>query len=74
MTQPRAFTPPVVTPSQVFESPNKGLADTSFSSTQAQQATAEDGVDQSVEYRDLIYDPILNCYYDTKSNQYFSVK
>eukprot|EP00873_Tetraselmis_striata_P038313 jgi/Tetstr1/458577/TSEL_044980.t1 len=75
VTQPRAFTPPVVTPSQVFDSPSKGLADTSFASSHgAARAEAGDAVDQSVEYRDLIYDPILNCYYDTKSNQYFSVK
>mmetsp|Transcript_20844 Transcript_20844/g.57835 ORF Transcript_20844/g.57835 Transcript_20844/m.57835 type:complete len:945 (+) Transcript_20844:71-2905(+) len=75
----RAYTPPVVPPSQVQA--DSGHRDQKDGGGARHHGASADGSgkgalegDSSIEFMDLIYDPILNCYYDSKSNQYFSLK
>jgi len=80
--QHRAFTPPVVLASEVSSSPvaHEKPRPQACEGGGGRRPTPGDeeaargiAISRSIEFRDLIYDPILNCYYDSRSNQYFSL-
>lgn len=58
---------------QVHDSPTRALGGQGDGGAARNNHRGITDGDTSIEYRDLIYDPILNCYYDSKSNQYFAL-
>ena len=86
INQHRHFTPPVIAASKLLQSPRAFTPRKPLQSLSAAaspdpssplRGTAEDtGTDRSRSdgMMDLIYDPILNCYYDAKTNKYFTLK
>ncbi|QDZ18510.1 flagellar-associated protein [Chloropicon primus] len=72
----RIFTPPVIPASKVYENDHLAPAVTdfmgSFNSGVNQERLEE--ADDGNTMMDLIYDPILNCYYDAKANRYYELK
>lgn len=69
----RAFTPPIVPPSKVMS----GAAAATSAASKGPQVLAVAGgsmMQGGEEMVDLVFDPILNCYYDAKTNQYFELK
>ncbi|KAK9807056.1 hypothetical protein WJX72_012207 [[Myrmecia] bisecta] len=81
-TSHRAFTPPVIVASKVHDSPpfhsTAGAQDHNATWPVVQHLRLSHGDDlagaQDDELMELIFDPILNCYYDAKTNQYYTLK
>lgn len=75
----RIFTPPVIPASKVVvHQQDQASALAVDLSLGRQHAAAEHGNSDEGEdgnaMMDLIYDPILNCYYDAKANRYYELK
>ena len=77
----RIFTPPVIPASKVYE--NDHLKPGSLTLNNSPDRLCIAGDEESLEdaanddgntMMDLIYDPILNCYYDAKANRYYELK
>lgn len=73
----RLFTPPVVPPSQLAEGQRgrRGSATGGDSPPQVLRVF-ESGADGSAPevMVDVVYDPVLGCYYDAKTNMYYDLK
>ena len=68
----RAFTPPIVPPSKVVQQQRAAAAAAAGPQLRPQVMTLGGrGGDEMV---DLVYDPVLNCYYDHKTNKYYELK
>ena len=67
----RIFTPPVIPASKVYE--NDHFKPSLTSHYVGEQESLDDAEDGNT-MMDLIYDPILNCYYDAKANRYYELK
>jgi len=86
INQHRHFTPPVIAASKLQQSPRmftprKPLQSLSAAGSLDAASPLRGGGGEAGEDKprtdgmmDLIYDPILNCYYDAKTNKYFTLK
>ena len=86
INQHRHFTPPVIGASKLLQSPrvftprkplqSLSAAASPDSSSPLRGMAGDAGADRprADGMMDLIYDPILNCYYDAKTNKYFTLK
>ena len=86
INQHRHFTPPVIAASKLQQSPRmftprKPLQSLSAAGSLDPASPLRGGSGEAGEDKpradgmmDLIYDPILNCYYDAKTNKYFTLK
>eukprot|EP00798_Chlamydomonas_sp_ICE-L_P026396 gene26396-17490_t len=71
--QMRAFTPPVVPLSKAGANTvgKAGAQGGAHAATGQRIVQLKGGGEEMLE---LVYDPVLNCYYDSKTNQYFQLK
>ena len=69
----RAFTPPIVPPSKVVQQ-QQAAAAAARGPQGAPQVLTLGGHGNGEEMVDLVYDPVLNCYYDQKTNKYYELK
>ena len=69
----RAFTPPIVPPSKVVQQQRAAAAAAAGPQLHPQVLTLgpAGGGEEMV---DLVYDPVLKCYYDQKTNKYYELK
>ena len=81
----RIFTPPVIPASKVVENDKHFRPSLAAVNLPSQRSSITGGVgdhdivreenaDDGNTMMDLIYDPILNCYYDAKANRYYELK
>ncbi|GAX76862.1 hypothetical protein CEUSTIGMA_g4308.t1 [Chlamydomonas eustigma] len=74
--QQRAFTPPVVPPSKMMQQQRAAAAAAAASEVHQQgpQVLTLGMKAAGEEMVDLVYDPVLNCYCDIKTNKYYELK